>query len=367
MRILIVNSMRAFGGGERWVLEAASGLAARGHEVALAVRRGSELGARAGRMGLPCRGFPMRGDVDPQSILELAGWMRGFRPDVVNVNIKRGVRLGCAAARLAGVGGIVERRGLILPIEPSLLDRAVYGRCVTHLIANCEAIRRSVVSAGLVPPGRTSVIPNGIDPERVPPGGGGAIRAEFAIDPGAPLVVIIGRLTPDKRHGDAIAAFAAVVSDRPAAKLLVVGSGELVGELRDRAARLAPGGAVLFAGQRDDVPPFLDAADVLLVSSVREGMPHTVLEAMVAGLPIAATAVAGIPEMIRDGREGLLVRAEAPAEMARALATLLDDRKLAGRLAAAASERVRAEFGLDAMIDRTESCFAQAGFDGGRR
>jgi glycosyltransferase involved in cell wall biosynthesis len=364
VRLLIVNSMRAFGGGERWALEAAVGLSERGHEVALAVRRGGELGARASRLGFSCRGFAMRGDVDPGSILGLTRWMRAIRPDVICVGIKRAVRLGCAAAWLAGIGRVVERRGLVLPIEPTLLDRAVYGRCVAHVVANCEAIRRSIVSRGLVPRERTSVVPNGIDPERVPPGGGDAIRAEFDIDPEAPLVVIVGRLTPDKRHVDAIAAFAAVAGERPGARMVVVGSGSLLGELRDRAKRLAPPGSVVFAGERDDVPAFLDAADVLTVSSVREGMPHVVLEAMVAGTPIAATGVAGIPEMIEDGRQGILVRPESPRELARAVATLLDDRELATRLGRAASERVRAEFGLDLMLDRIERCFEEACLDG---
>jgi glycosyltransferase involved in cell wall biosynthesis len=358
VRVLLVNSMRAFGGGERWALEAASGLAARGHEVALAVRRGSELGARAGRMGLPCRAFAMRGDVDPGSIVGLARWARSLRPDVLSVNIERAVRLGCAAARLAGVRGVVERRGLLLPIEPSVVDRLVYARCVTHLIANCEAIRESVVLAGLVPRERTSVIPNGIDPARVSPGGGDAIRAEFGIGPEDPLIAIVGRLAPDKRHADAVAAFAEIVAERPAARLIVVGSGGLSNRLRDLAGRLTPPGSVIFAGERDDVSAILDASNVLAVASVREGMPHTILEAMVAGVPVAATAVAGIPEMIRDGSEGLLVPPEAPGEMARALRRLLDDRDLAGRLASAAWQRVHAEFGLEAMIDGIEECFA---------
>jgi glycosyltransferase involved in cell wall biosynthesis len=309
----------------------------------------------------------MRGDVDPGSIAGLTRWARAFRPDVLSVNIERAVRLGCAAARLAGVRGVVERRGLLLPIEPSVFDRIVYGRCVTHVVGNCEAIRESVVAAGLVPRERTSVIPNGIDPARVPAGGGAAVRAEFGIAPDAPVVAIVGRLAPDKRHGDAIAAFAEIAAARPRARLVVVGAGRLLGDLRDLAARLAPPESVVFAGERDDVAAILDAAQVLAVTSVREGMPHTILEAMVAGVPIAATAVAGIPEMIRDGREGLLVPPGAPAEMARAVGRLLDDRTLASRLAAAASERVRAEFGLRAMIDRIEECFAGARAGGRER
>jgi glycosyltransferase involved in cell wall biosynthesis len=97
---------------------------------------------------------------------------------------------------------------------------------------------------------------------------------------------------------------------------------------------------------------------------VREGAPHVVLEAMVAGIPIAATRVAGIPEMIRDGREGLLVEPESPSAMSQALLKLLGDRKIAATLAEAARKRVLTEFGLETMIDRIERCFARAAAGG---
>lgn len=365
MRVLFVNSMRGFGGGERWVLETAAGLARRGHDVGLAVRRGSELAGRAGRLGLPCRAFAMRGDVDPGSIVGLARWARALQAGVVSVNIKRAVRLACCAARLAGVRAVVERRGLLLPVEPSGLDRMIYARCVTHVVGNCEAIRGSVVQGGLVPRGRTSVIPNGIDPARVPAGGGDGVRAEFDVALDAPVLVIVGRLVPDKRHRDAIAAFAPIAGERPGAKLLVVGSGSLESELRGLAGRLAPAGSVVFAGQRDDVAAFLDAADVLILSSVREGMPHVLLEAMVAGTPIVATEVAGVPEMIGHEREGLLVPPASAGAMTRAVSRLLSDPGLAARLARAASERVRRDFSLDVMIDRFEECFGRAEAEGG--
>ncbi len=360
MNIVFVNSMRSFGGGERWILEAAEGLGRRGHDVSVAARTGSALAARARAAGLPLVELPMRGDLDVVSVVRLARWLGRRAADVVNVSIERAVRIGCAAARLAGRPAVIERRGLDLPLKPSLLNRMVYERCVARVMANCDAVRRGVVATGVVPPAKMVVVRNGIDPRRVTRGGGAGFRAEFGIAEDAPVVLVVGRLVRDKGHLDAVRAFSTVVSREPSARLLIVGGGKLYGEIRDFAESLVPPGRVVLTGERSDVPAALDAADVLLVTSLREGMPHVVLEAMVAGTPVVATSVAGIPEMIEDGRHGLLVPAGQPARAAEAILALLLDRSLAERLAAEAGRRVRSEFSLEAMIDATERCFEEA-------
>lgn len=358
MRVAFVNSMRSFGGGERWLLEVARGLESRGHRVAVAGRPRSWLIGRAADQGCETIPVPMRGDLDVLSIARLARGLRTFRPDLVCASIERAVRIGGAAARLAGVRAVVERRGLILPVRRSLAHRVTYTRLVGHVIANCRAIANSLIEGGLVPESMVSVIPNGIDPGRVLKGGGAAVRHEFAIPDDAPLISVVGRLVADKGHRYAIRAFARVVRDHPGARLLIVGSGGLRAELVEMARRTAPAGTVILAGQRGDVPGILDASDVLLVTSLREGMPHVVLEAMVAGVPIVATPVAGIPEMIEDGRHGVLVPPRSPGATAEAVSRLLSDRTSAGRLAREAARRVRSEFSLGEMIDRVESRFA---------
>lgn len=359
MRILFVNSMRALGGGEQWLLETAAGLAARGHDVVVAARPGSALAAEARGEGHVVTELPMRGDVDLASIVRLASSLRAFEPDVLSVNVQRAVRVGCAATVLSGRRVVVERRGLLLPVRPTVLNRAVYTRCVTHVIANCRSIRDGLLATGLVDAGRVSVIPNGIDAARVRPGGGAVLRREFGIPENAPLVAVVGRLVTDKRHRVALAAFRRALSAVPSARLLVVGSGRLEGELRAEAAREFEEGRVIFAGRRSDVPAVLDAADALLLTSDREGMPHVVLEAMVAGTPVVATRVAGVPELIDDGVHGLLVPVGSAEEAAGAVVRVLTDRALAARLAAAAAGRVRSEFTLEQMIDRVERLFVR--------
>jgi glycosyltransferase involved in cell wall biosynthesis len=279
--------------------------------------------------------------------------MRRRRIDVVCAGIQRAVRLSCAAAAAAGVRAVVERRGLALPLRPTRLNRLVYRR-VTRVIVNCRALAADV--AGVVPPERVTVIPNGIDPARLSADGAAAFRARLGIPADAPVVGVVGRLTPDKGHRDALAAFGAVRSALPGARMLVVGSGRLDGQLRREAGAAHPDGAVVFAGHVEDVGAAIAASSVLLVTSLREGMPHVVLEAMALGTPVVATAVAGVPEMIEDGRSGLLVPPGDPARAARAVLRTLADGALARRIAGEARRRVDAEFSLEAMIDRTEAC-----------
>ena len=161
----------------------------------------------------------------------------------------------------------------------------------------------------------------------------------------------------DKRHRVALSAFRRVLSALPSARLLIVGAGKLDAELRAEAARSFDGETVVFAGRRDDVPAMLDAADVLLVTSDREGMPHVILEAMVAGTPVVATRVAGVPEIIEDGKHGLLVSIGSAVAAADAVVRVLSDTELGSRLAGAASARVKAEFALEEMVDRVERLF----------
>ena len=355
-----MNSLRTFGGGERWLLEAAEGLVSRGHTVTVAARVESALASRARECGYDRLELPMRGDGDPISIFRLASWFRSTRTDVASVNVQRAVRIGAIAARMAGVPGVVERRGLLFPVKPSALNRFTYRRLVTRVIANCGAIAEDLVAGGVVPAERIVVIPNGIEPDRVSAGAGEGLRAELRLDADTPTVVVIGRLVPDKGHEVALEAFVRIVAREPRAQLLVVGAGKLRHRLRQMASEMLPEGSWRFLGHRSDIDAVLAVGTVVLVSSYREGMPHVVLEAMAAGTPIVATGVAGIPEMIEDGRDGLLVEPGDPDATAAAVLQLLSDRESAGTMAESARRRILGEFSLETMIDRVESCFADA-------
>ena len=234
-----------------------------------------------------------------------------------------------------------------------LLDGWLIGRLADRFVAVSELDRDRMVGMEKVPPHKVPVIRNAIVAR---PPTGRDVRAELGIAPGAPVLVALARLHPQKALPVLIDALALLRAARPDATLLIAGGpleGNPVAEsLRDQAERLGLGGAVRLLGRRDDVPDVLAAADVGVLSSAYEGTPLAVLDYMEAGLPVVATDVGGVAELVQHGRTGVLVPPGRPAELADALGRLLGDPAERRRLGDAGRERRRAEFDYDRTLRR---------------
>jgi glycosyltransferase involved in cell wall biosynthesis len=214
------------------------------------------------------------------------------------------------------------------------------------------------------------VIVHGADTTRVVSGDARATAARVARDrlglpPDARVVGNVGNFTAKKDHATLFRAIASLGSTPVPTRLVVVGIGPLVSELRGLAAELGIADRVVFAGSRDDVFDLLPAFDVFALSSRYEGLPIALLEAMASGVPPVATSVGGIPEVIADGRDGLLVPPGDPAALAAALDKLLADAGLRADLGGRARARA-ADFDLVAAVRRTEAVYRRvvAGRDG---
>jgi len=204
-------------------------------------------------------------------------------------------------------------------------------------VAVAEAARREADEVFGVSSERLLVIPTAVDPARLEERGGEAIRAELGIPGDAPVVLSIGALDPEKDPLAHLDVGRRVLASIPEARHVVAGDGPL----RKPVARAARDPRILLVGERRDVGRLLAAADVLVVASRSEGLPASVLEAGVTGVPVAAFAVGGVPEVVEDGVTGLLVGAGDRAALAAAAVRLLRDRSLGRRVAAAARERSR--------------------------
>jgi glycosyltransferase involved in cell wall biosynthesis len=210
------------------------------------------------------------------------------------------------------------------------IDRVVY--------LNDES-RDEALAVGVAPE-RLVSIPNGIDLARFPRDLAPAELPELGPREGRDVVVFVGRLDRQKRVHVLIEAFAKIAARRPGARLAVVGEGVERAPLESLAReRGLLGKSVFFLGVRPDVPNVLRAASVFVLPSAQEGMSNALLEAFAAGAPIVATDIPGNRDMVRDGREGLLVPADDAPALERALERLLEDKSLAGRLGRAARER----------------------------
>ena len=317
---------------------------------------------------------------DLRAMRALRALLKDKRFDVAHTHMSKAALLGVLAART------LVRRPLLVNTAHNLgslalshraarsvfrvYDRVLLGRATDAVIVVSDRIRAQVLALGLVRPDRVTAIPNGIALHRfeVPAARAAAVRSAFDIGAKEVLVVCVARLVWFKGLDTLIDAFALLPAelpaelpaDLPAMRLLIVGAGPLHGDLADRAAALGQGGRITFAGERGDVPDILAAADVFVLSSVSEGMPISIIEAMASGLPTVATDVGGVRELVADGETGFVVPARDAAAFAVPLEQLCRDPALRRTLGQAARQRAQAQFGGAAMAARTEEVYARA-------
>jgi glycosyltransferase involved in cell wall biosynthesis len=238
-----------------------------------------------------------------------------------------------------------------------LVDRHLIGAGSDAVIACSQEDRRRMIERQRIAPQKVRFVPNGIDGRSPTPGRD--VRHELGIDSGAPVVGSVAALRVEKRLDVLLRAAAQLLPRWPRMRVVLVGEGVERGRLEGLAAELGLRDALLMLGARGDVPDVLQAFDVAVVSSDFEGSPLSVMEYMEAGLPVVATAVGGLPQMIDDGVHGVLVPRRDPAALAGAIEGLLADPRRGRELGAAGRARRRAEFDLNVMVARVEQLYEQ--------
>lgn len=355
--VLHTESSGGLGGQELRTLKEARWLRQCGWGVLLAAPPGSPMLARACEEGLDAAVVPMRGSWDLGAVWSLARLVRARGVDVVHTHSSIDAWVGGMAARLAGrpvlrtrhVSIAVRRRGNL-----------VYTRLADRIITSGDVIRGLVVAAG-VPAERVVAIPAGVDLEEFAwrePGDGDAVRKELGL--GTAVVGSVAMFRGSKGHVHLLDALSALRRDVPTARLLLVGDGIRRAFIEEEARRRGLADAVVFTGFRGDVPALLAAMDCFALASTRtEGVPQSLLQAFASGVPVVATAIGGIPEVVRDGQTGRLVPPGDPGALAAAIAGVLADRAGATARAIAARQLVEARYSHRASIARLVSVYEE--------
>lgn len=348
------NGAAIFGGAERWTVRLLAGLQSRGHRVLL-LCRDERIAAEARRKGVDARVARLRGHVVLPDAWRLALLLRELRPDALLLSTFKKTWLGGMGARLAGVPRVVARIGLSSD-RPArrFVYRIALTRFVDRVVANSDEIRAAVLEDL---PGldrrRVVTVYNGVEapPRRREPG---ALRRELDLAPDVPVLGTVARLATQKRLDRLLRVVAELP---PRAVCLVAGDGPERGALRELARELGLGERVRFLGHRDDVGDVLAALDVYVVTSDREGMSNSMLEALAAGVPVISTPVSGTAaalEPLPDGQHpGRVVSADVPS-LARAVGELLADPVACRAMGAAARERAHTRFDRKEELDRWE-------------
>lgn len=298
--------------------------------------------------------------------VELAAWMRlsaylrEHRVDVLHTHKFGSNVWGALAGRAAQVPVIVAHEHTWSytgqPLR-RLLDRHVVARMATQFVAVSTEDRRRMIEVERIAPDKTLYVPNGVS--MTPPTPGRNIRKELGIAADANVIGIVAVLRPQKAHAVLLRAAAELVADWPDLCIVLAGDGPDAAALRQLAVDLGIAASVRLIGSRTDVPDVLRSFDIAVCCSDFEGSPLAVMEYMAAGLPIVATAVGGVPDIITSETHGLLVPPQDPPALASALRRLLDDRELAARLGEQAQARQRTEFELTSLVGRLEALYVE--------
>lgn len=234
-----------------------------------------------------------------------------------------------------------------------VFNRVMLGRG-DRVVAVGEAVRRALIVNEGIAGSRIEVVYNGIDAERFAGRAGdrAEVRRELGLGADDLAIIQVARLDYLKDHATAIRAVSRVVREVPSARLLLVGEGPEERAIRAQVEQFGLQRSVQFLGLRKDVARLLQAADVFLLTSISEGIPLTIIEAMCAGLPVVSTDVGGTGEVVEDGRTGFLTKAGDDAAVAAAVLRLHVDRSLGGRLAEAGRRRAEAAFSEEEMASR---------------
>jgi len=361
----IVHVLSSFGvgGQERVALDLASWQRRQGQRViAVSVADGPEgpLAEAFRANGVETFNVPKGPGVDVQLPFRLAKVFTHVGIDVVHTHNPHALVYGAPAASLARAASVHSKHGMNPDTARRLWLRRSVSTLVDAYVAVTPALARAALDARETSAERLHVIPNGVDLSRfVPdPAARERVRAELGILPSAWVVGTVGRLAPEKNQALLLRAMMPLLDERR--QLVIVGDGPERAALTALAAESWRSEYCHLVGARSDVERYLAAFDVFALSSVTEGLPLVLLEAMATGVPVVSTEVGGIADLIERGVSGVLVPSNDEQELRRQLLFLANFPTAALRLGAAGRKSALAKYSLEQMAERYQALYEEA-------
>lgn len=354
MKIMQVIPYFCFGGAEVMCETLTCALKEQGQEVCVVSLYGERtpISLRMEEAGIRILYLDKKPGLDVSMVPKLLKIMNRERPDVVHTHLNI-IKYAALAAFLAGVKVCVHTVHTVAEQEAEgrpqkLINKTYYRLGWATPVALSREIQGSIARFYGLDPEKIPVIRNGIDLSRCVP------KEDYSL--GATMnIVHVGRFDVPKNHAGLLRAFRKLHDGYPQCRLQLVGDGDLRPDMEALARELEISQWVRFCGMQADVHPYLREADLFVLPSIYEGNPMTIIEAMGTGLPIVATAVGGIPDMLKNGEDALLVPCDTDA-VAEACRTLMEDEDLRRRLGTRAREN-SARFSAAFMAQRYCECY----------
>jgi glycosyltransferase involved in cell wall biosynthesis len=353
-RVLHISSELGWRGGERQVKLLTDGLLARGFSCCVACPPSSALYRDRMSLGI-AEPLSIRGELDMLAVLSLMRIAHKMTPDILHAHTSHAHAVGWLAASLLGLPLLVTRR-VDFSISTNLFSRMKYLSSRVWYIAISEGVRQ-VLETGGIDPSRIDVVYSGVDITRYSYREGPRdeqLAKQLGIGEQEILILNVAALVDHKDHETLLraAAILRTLTPRPW-KLLIAGTGEEEPKLRRLVADLQIEPYVRFLGFVENLAPLFRAADFFVLSSHLEGLCTSILDAMVAGVPVVATAAGGVPEIVENEVTGLLVPTRSSEELARAMLHMMENPSLRRQLAENARRKVERRFTADAMVEGT--------------
>ncbi|HVF99858.1 MAG TPA: glycosyltransferase [Chloroflexia bacterium] len=372
VRVLQLIDVLGPGGAEMLLHTLASSLDASRfdlHVCGLRPDQPYDLAPQIRALGVPVSAFNQRNAYDVPTLIALVRYMRRHRIDIIHTHL-------LASDIMGRVAGFFTRTPVVSTVhnsredfdhEPARrrwMERSTAKLWCRRLIVVSPALREEIAAWYGLPVSRFVAIPNGVDTTRfrpMPALDKAALKRDLLGDPAVredtPLVLNVARLVPQKGLAYLARAARLVLDARPDARFAVVGQGPLKDDLLKQVEELGLDGKFVLAGVRSDVPELMAAGDVFVLSSLWEGLPISLLEAMSSGCPVVATEVGGVGGVVQSDRTGLLVPAEDPDALAQAILRCLNNPQEAQQRAGAAREWAHRHYSMETWVRKLEQLY----------
>jgi len=346
---LFVDSERVWRGGQDQLLTLLRGLIFRGHRVSLICHPQTLLESRAREAGAFVCPVPFRKRNSLASLCRSWKIIRTLKPDILAFNTPQPILICNLASRFSTVRARIIFRRVNFPLRKNPITRLKYSWGIDCIVAISESIA-SQLKAGGVPASRIRTIYEGIDPTLY-----SGNRPERVLKNGQPRVVgTLAYLSREKGFHFLVEAAALIPAVQSRTRFVMVGDGECRGELEAQVRDLGLGNCFEFAGFQDAPARYLDQFDIFVLPSLSEGLSSSILAAMASSLPVVATEVGGIPELVQHGHNGLLVPPGNATALAAAIQELIDNPEKAAVMGRSGRALLLERFTLERKIHETE-------------
>ena len=356
--ILFINSITIYGGGEVWMITLIRELVKRGYKVTLVCKKEAEIIKYVDKESIEVLPIRIAGDFDPFTIFKIASIYRKRKIDITIANVGKDIRLAGLAAKFVSDISVIALHQVDRKIKNNWRYRFTYDSLADLIVVNSFATKNTLLkSTPWLLDKKIKVVHHGIDLNKFSELNTIDLREQLGLSENDFIIGFVGRLSIQKGIKYMLDAFRMVADELKNVHLVIAGTGELEGMVKEFATKFNLERKIHLLGFRNDIPALMRTFDILLLPSLWEGFGIVLIEAMASGKPIVATNASSIPEIVKDGWNGILVPPENAEAISDALKKLISEPELQIKFAEEGLKIIQEKFTIDRMISDYESIF----------